>query len=419
MRILISSTTYYPSSNGQAIFTTTLAEGLAARGHEVTAVFPSEQEKPFCSVRNGVQLEHVRSSALFPFIHPESWVARASRRELAAIFDKVRPEVLHFHDHYPPTSVMLREARQRGLRIVGTNHFMPENVAPYAPVISNIKPLFKWLAWAWVLRDYNHADVVTAQSKAAAALIRAQGLKPPVFPVSCGIDLRRFHPDPKVDRAACRRRYGLDEKKIIFLFVGRVDREKRVDVLLRAMSLLQRDDIQLAVAGRGAATGDYEALARKLNLGDRVRFTGYIPNEDLHTLLNSVEVFTMPSEAELLSIASLEAMACGRPMLLADAVALPELVTHGVNGYLFKPGEPEDAAHYMQLLADQPERWAEMGAASAERALEHGLEKTMTKYEALYELGPAAVDDLRLGKVGEARIDPRRVVPETRGTKQS
>jgi len=93
----------------------------------------------------------------------------------------------------------------------------------------------------------------------------------------------------------------------------------------------------------------------------------------------------MPSDAELLSIASLEAMACGRPMLLADAVALPELVTPGVNGYLFKRGDADDAAHYMELLADQPERWKEMGKASHDRAQIHSLENTVQRYEELYK----------------------------------
>jgi 1,2-diacylglycerol 3-alpha-glucosyltransferase len=158
-----------------------------------------------------------------------------------------------------------------------------------------------------------------------------------------------------------------------------------VDVLLHAMARLPRDDIQLAIAGRGAYSSQYKALARSLNLGERVHFTGFIPNEDLHVLLNSVDVFTMPSEAELLSIATLEAMACGRPVLLADAVALPELVRPGVNGYLFKPGDPAEAAQCMADMAEECERWSEMGRASFEIAQEHGLDKTIERYEDLYE----------------------------------
>ncbi len=170
-----------------------------------------------------------------------------------------------------------------------------------------------------------------------------------------------------------------------FCIVGRIEKDKRIDVLLHALARLERDDIQLAIAGRGSAFEHFQALARSLNLDGRVRFTGFIPKEDLHVLLNSVDIFTMPSDAELLSLASLEAMACGRPVLLANAVALPELVAPGVNGYLFKPGDAEDAAHYMQLLADQPERWKEMGKASMEKAQVHGLENTVQRYEELYK----------------------------------
>ncbi|MCL4530207.1 MAG: glycosyltransferase, partial [Chloroflexi bacterium] len=270
-------------------------------------------------------------------------------------------------------------------KIVGTNHFMPENLAPYVPGLSKIKPVYNWILWRWMLEVYNRVDVATAQSRVAAELVRQQGLRIPISPASCGIDLRRFHPDPKTDRRACRLRYGIDPDKVIFLFVGRVDKEKRVDVLLRAMSLLKRDDIQLVIAGQGAASGDFQELAKSLNLGKRARFTGFIPNEDLHVLLNSVDVFAMPSEAELLSIASLEAMACARPVLLADAVALPDLVTPGQNGYLFKPGDAKDAACYMEMLADQRDRWEEMGKVSLEKAQYHSLENTILKYETLYK----------------------------------
>src|SRR5512142_1684523 len=364
MRILITGTTYSPSMNGQAIFTVNLAERLARRGHEVTMMYPTHTRKPYQSVQNGVSLEHVRSWTLSASIHSNVWVPMPSARDLRRIFDTAQPEVVHIQDHYPPNGAVVREARRRGLRVVGTNHFMPENIAPYVPVLRNAPGLFHWIAWNWVLNVYNRCDVVTVQSRAAAVLIKEAGLRPPVYPVSCGIDLKRFHPDPGVDRAACRKRHGLDPQRKIFLFVGRVDGEKRVDVLLRAMKRLPRDDIQLAVAGQGAALPALRAQARRLGLGSRVVFTGFIPNEELHILLNSVDVFTMPSDAELLSIASLEAMACGKPVLLADAVALPELVTPDVNGYLFRPNDAADAARCIDLLADHPERWAEMGRAS-------------------------------------------------------
>ncbi len=384
MRILISSSTYSPSMNGQAIFTVNLAERLARRGHGVTVIYPSHSKKPYQSLQNGVKLEHVRGIRL-AVLGPNIWMPAPLPGDIRRIYDSVQPEVVHIQDHYPPAGMVCNAAKKRGIRLIGTNHFMPENIAPYVPLLPKASRLWHWMAWGWVLRYYNKCDAVTTQSKAAAQLIRDAGLKPPVFPVSCGLDVHRFRPDPNADRAACRTRYGLDPKKKVFLFVGRVDGEKRIDVLLRAIKRMKRDDIQLGVAGEGGALRDLRGQAKRLSLGERVKFTGFIPNEDLPALLNSIDVFTMPSDAELLSIASLEAMACARPVLLADAIALPELVTQGENGYLFKPNDPADAARCIELLADHPERWPEMGHASFLRAQDHSLEKTTARYEELYQ----------------------------------
>lgn len=181
-----------------------------------------------------------------------------------------------------------------------------------------------------------------------------------------------------------RPRYGIDLNRTAFFFVGRVDREKCLDVIIRAAGLLKRDDIQFLIAGNGAAKAGLEALVKKLGLEHKVHFTGFIPNSDLPSVLNSIDIFCMPGDAELLSISSLQAMACARPMLVADAVALPELVTADENGLLFQPGDVEDAARCMALLADHPERWPAMGTASLERLQPHSLENIVHRYEHLY-----------------------------------
>jgi glycosyltransferase involved in cell wall biosynthesis len=87
----------------------------------------------------------------------------------------------------------------------------------------------------------------------------------------------------------------------------------------------------------------------------------------------------------LLSISTLQAMACSRPVLAANAVALPELVTDEINGLLFKPGDAADAARCMGWFADHPERWSGMGAASLEKVRAHSLENIVQQYEMLYE----------------------------------
>jgi 1,2-diacylglycerol 3-alpha-glucosyltransferase len=385
MRVIIAGQTYYPAFNGQSIFTTNLAEGLAQRQHKVLVLTPSGQGPAYCTERHGVQIYGIKS-VQFRFLHPDVFYTPFAGKPIRRIFDTFQPDIVHINDHYPLSHSVLKAARQHRVKVMGTNHFMPENLAPYVPGPVKASPLFYWVLWRWMLDLFNRLDVATAPSKTAATILRRQGLRGPIYAISCGVNLNYFQPDPNLDRRAWRLRYGLDPERVVFFFVGRVDGEKRLDVLLRALHCMDRDDIQLAVAGKGSARNDLEALAQELNLGQRVHFTGFVPEEDLPALLNSADIFAMPSQAELLSIATLEAMGCGRPVLAARAGALPELVTEGVNGYLFRAGDVTDAARSMALLADHPETWQSMGAASLQKVQLHSLDNTIQRYEMIYEV---------------------------------
>jgi glycosyltransferase involved in cell wall biosynthesis len=204
--------------------------------------------------------------------------------------------------------------------------------------------------------------------------------------ISNGVDIERFLPDPKVDRLAIRRKYGLAHDRALFLYVGRLDGEKRVDILLQAVSELTHANLQLAIAGDGLQAQALRNQAQHLGLEGRVVFLGYVPAADLPALYASVDIFVMPSPEELQSIATLEAIACGKPILATNARALPELVTHEVNGYLFQPGNANDAAHWMNKFLATPEQWTQMGQAGLTRSQSHSLNNTIQAYEERYRM---------------------------------
>jgi 1,2-diacylglycerol 3-alpha-glucosyltransferase len=385
MRILIAGETYYSGLNGQATFMVNLAEGLARHQHEVVVVIPSPQSNPFREESNGVRVEGLRSIPLNT-ARPDIYYTPVPGKAVRRIFKEFQPEIVHIHDHYPISWAAYRAARRSGIRVIGTNHFMPDNLIPYFPHINRMKPVYERLLWNWMLNLYNRLDVVTAASRTAVSILSEAGLWVPVIPISCGIDLNRFRPDLSTERQIMRQRYNLDPEGVVLLFVGRVDGEKRLDLLLYALNKLNRQDIQLVIAGNGGERKRLEALAATLGLNRQVLFTGYVPDADLPGLLNSVDIFVMPSEAELLSIATLEAMASARPILAARARALPELVADGINGYLFKPGDFQDAARAIALLVDHPDRWPSFGAASLERSRPHDLDNTLATYQNLYKL---------------------------------
>ncbi len=382
MRVLTVGQTYYPERNGQAVFTVHLAEGLASRGHDVMVIIPAHSHHSSLETLNAVLIGWVASVPL-PFYSEVRWTPYPGPtvRALMAYF---QPEVIHVQDHYPLARAVVGMAQKMGIPLLGTNHFLPENLMRNFPGPFRYSRWVERLLWATMLDLYNRFDLITTPTETAAAILCQQNVRPPVRAVSCGVNIHRFRSDPTIDRAAVRRRYGLSPEKALFLYVGRVDREKRLDVIIQATALLGREDAEVGIGGKGLHIKELRNLVKQLGLEERVKFLGYVPGEDLPAVLNSADIFVMPSEAELQSIATLEAMATGRPVLLANARALPELVEVGVNGYLFRPGDPEDAARYMRRLLDERDRWPEMGAASRRIAEGHSLERMWETYEGIY-----------------------------------
>jgi len=262
---------------------------------------------------------------------------------------------------------------------------MPENLAPYLPLWKSGQPLYRAVLWRWMLQLYNSLDFVTVQSRTAGEILAGRGLRRPPRHISCGVDLAEFYVDDTVDQQAVRRSFGLHPTAHLLLYVGRVDEEKRLDLLIHALARSGRMDCHLAVGGRGAALTALKELVTRLGLGERVHFLGYVPDGEKRNLLNSADIFTMPSDAELLSIATLEAMACGRPILAARAQALPELVTEQENGRLFRANDVDDAASVLADLISHPQTWPGMGAASRRRAESHGWPGVLAGYTQLYE----------------------------------
>jgi glycosyltransferase involved in cell wall biosynthesis len=387
MRIVIAGQTYHPTLNGQGAFTVHLVKGLIQAGHQVMVIRPSDRIHAYRTSRNNLHVRAIIAIPLAPPPYSNVCVTPLPGVQAGRLLDEFQPEIVHIQDHYPLCRGVLHAALKRDLRVVGTNNFLPENIIPYVPIFSRsaaLRALLKHILWKMVLDVFNRVDVATAATETAARILRQQGLKVPVQAISSGVDLDYFRPDPSVNRTETRVRYGLDPRRIIFLYVGRIDREKRLDILLRAFHRLNREDLQLAIAGRGRNLKALQSLARQLGLGQHAVFTGYVPSKDLPALLNSADIFAMPSEAELQSIATLEAMGTGRPVLAANARALPELVENGVNGYLFRAGDVEDAARRIAKLADHPESWARMGAASLKIVHPHSLSNTLQCYQELY-----------------------------------
>jgi len=143
--------------------------------------------------------------------------------------------------------------------------------------------------------------------------------------------------------------------------------------------------VKVDIVGGGDQLRNLEHHAKSLGLSDRVTFYGRVDEDELRAIYTRASVFAMPSIAELQSIATMEAMASGLPVVAADAMALPHLVHDGENGYLFDPTSRDDlAAKLTTVLTADPAERLRLQESSLEGVKVHDIDRTLRTFEALY-----------------------------------
>ncbi|WP_240640496.1 glycosyltransferase [Microbacterium sp. 10M-3C3] len=383
LTIVMGCDTFAPDINGAARFAERLAAGLAARGHDVHVMAPNTRYRkapPATEIIEGVPVTvHRLPSVRWP---PHDWLRFVwpwrSKHYAREVLDSVRPDVVHIQSHIVIGRGLAREARKRGIPIVATNHVMAENILDFTTLPPLLDKVFVRAAWADAQRTFRMTRAVTTPTRKAADFLEATIDIHDVIPVSCGIDRRNYTPD-LTPRDANR-----------ILFVGRLTTEKGIDVVLRALAKLDPAlNATFDIVGGGDQRRNLEQLADQLGVGGRVTFHGHASEEDLRALYTRASVFAIASIAELQSIATMEAMASGLPVVAADAVALPHLVHDGENGYLFEPGNVDQlAARLTDVLTASPEERLRMQQASLDGVIVHDIERTLDTFEALYRGEP-------------------------------
>lgn len=382
LRILIGADTFAPDVNGAARFAERLAAGLVERGHDVHVMAPAASRKhgTWKEVHEGQEMTAHR---LYSWRwYPHDWLRFALpwriKQNSARVLDMVQPDVVHFQSHIIVGRGLSVEAQKRGIRIIGTNHMMPENMLEFSLIPRAWQDWAIGLAWKAARRSFGRAESVTTPTRRAADFLeRSTGLRG-VHAISCGIDAHKYAPnwEPRT------------ENRIIF--VGRVTHEKHIDVLLNAITLLPDElDVKVEIVGGGDQKRNLEHLASELGIADRVTFTGYVTDEELREAYHRASVLAMPSIAELQSIVTMEAMASALPVVAANAMALPHLVHDGENGYLFKPGSAEDLAAKLRLVLEAPPaEYRRMQEESLRLIAAHDIQRTITTFENLYRGKP-------------------------------
>ena len=380
MRVCIATDTFAPDHNGTATFTTNLAVAMQKSGFEIHVIAPANSKLygSFKEMHQGIPLiVHRLRSHRLPFqpnqrfVFP--WTLAKSIRNLLSI---IKPEVVHIQSHLNIGHHAAVSSTNLNIRLIATNHIDEENF------IENtiLAPRFIKRLLARLLRNdarniLNRAEVVTATSNFAAQKVeRSTGLTK-VYPISSGVDTKLFAQLAKPS-------LGFNN----LVYIGRLDHEKRVYVLIEAMSKLNPNlPVQLRIIGDGSQASELAKLVEDLDVQSKVHLLGNVSDQDILMELATSTAFVMPSTQELQSMATLEALASGRPVLAANAGVLPEIVQNGVNGFLFEPNSPSDLAKKIEdLFGQRTPDLAILSAAALKSAKKFNIGNTVKQFASVY-----------------------------------
>lgn len=217
--------------------------------------------------------------------------------------------------------------------------------------------LYRWAA----VGSYRQVDRVVAVSRRLAERAIEKGASPErVTVVYNGIDVAEIG-GPSTDTLPRKADFEL-------LVVGRLSREKGIDILLKAIPLLKNASVRVRLVGDGDARQALQRQARNLRIVDRVEFVGGVPRATLSALYRSCDLVIMPSRSDAMPLVALEAMACGRPILATRVGGIPEVIDDGVQGRLVPPEDPSALAKGIDELFENPTLRASMAKAAVARA---------------------------------------------------
>ena len=406
MKIVIATAVYYPQINGVAVFSHNLAVGLAKRGHEVMVICPSQTGRSYTRMVDGVKTVYLRS--VDAKVYPDQIHAVPEKRKVLGVkmprliyrhglrvsvfpalevkraLDKFQPDVVHVQVSDPIGLSVVSYARKRGIPVVTTEHNQPEVLTESLKMPYVMKKGANLVLSAYFRNRQSKSDFVTMPTELAIRKLIGDGEKfpVPVAAVSNGVDLSTFKPGkaPK----EIYEKYGVPSDASIVLYIGRVDPEKQVGLLVKAFEEARRKvpEAHLVVVGDGVDRAKLETAEKN---DSHVHFLGRILPPELYDMYRMGSVFATASEIETQGIVLIEAAASGLPLIAVDKGAVAEVCHSAVNGYLCQPGSVSEISEAMVKILSDGELREKFAVESVKIAHEHDFERTLDKFINIYQ----------------------------------
>lgn len=359
MRIALFTETFLPKVDGIVTRLSHTVDYLQRSNDQVLVISPDGGLRE----HKGAQIYGVPG---FPLpLYPELKLA-LPRPSIRQALEDFQPDLIHIVNPAVLGLGGLYYAKSLDVPLVASYHtHLPKYLEHYG------LGMLEGVMWELLKAVHNQAQINLCTSTAMQDALTSQGIER-VEVWQKGVDTELFHPDLASREVRSHLSQGSPDNPIL-LYVGRLSAEKEIDRIKPVLEAIP--NAHLALVG----DGPYRTELEKHFAGTKTHFVGYLTGANLGAAFASADAFIFPSRTETLGLVLLEAMAAGCPVIAANAGGIPDIVTDGVNGYLFDPSDEQGAITATQRLLSNPqerdalrqqarreaERWG-WGAATAQ-----------------------------------------------------
>ena len=367
MRIAIITDVLGEENNGTTITTKRLIENMKKKGHEVFVVSPSKIDEP------GYYTLKRRNFYVFNKYVEKNGVVLAvpDKKILHEVISKV--DVVHILLPFKTGIAAIKIAKQLGKPVTTAFHSQAENVSSHFG-LKNFKPANDFVYRRFLNKFYKHTNFVHCPSPFIAGEIKKHGYNMDLRVISNGVT-------PIYKKMEVEKPEHLKDKFVI-LFVGRLSKEKRHDLLIDAVKHSKYSDkIQIVFAGHGPLK---EKIMHQGQSLPNQPIIGFYPKEELVKVINYSDLYVHPSDIEIEAISCLEAITCGRVPVISDSEKSATNAFALSDKNLFQAGNPKSLAEKIDYFIDNPDEIQKFEQEYSNYATRFQIEACMDEMEQMF-----------------------------------
>jgi len=354
---------YYPRISGVVTSAQMLEQQLSLLGHKVYTFTTTDPEAPKFESKvyrlPSLPLFFLRDTHRMAYFYPPSLIIKAKKLKL---------DIVHTYTEFSLGFFGRLISTMFKVPMVHTYHTMYEDYVHY---IANGKLISRRGAQRYSRVFCNRANMVIAPTEPTTAYLQNIGVTKPIRTIPTGLDFSQFSPSKfsQKDLAKTRAELGLKPDDAVISAVGRVAKEKSLDVLVNMMPRLLSlvPSAKLLIVGDGPVRAELEAQARQLSVAHAVKFTGLVPRADIAKYYVIGDVFATASTSETQGLTYIEALAARVPVIIKKDPAFLGIIKHMETGFIFThDNEAADTVAYALTHPDIARRVALKGYAAAQ-----------------------------------------------------